>query len=79
MIEDVYFLRCIYLNALEIPQCIECFESRLKRFLVSWIWIYLQFAQLLDMSIDLHMILRSLSIRRCLGMFSGLPVLLKVP
>ena len=30
MIEDVYFLICIYLSALEIPQYIVCFESRLK-------------------------------------------------
>ena len=33
--EAVYFLICIYLSALEIPQCFECLESRLERFLVS--------------------------------------------
>lgn len=34
MIEGVYMM-CIYLNALEIPQCFECFEIRSKCLSVS--------------------------------------------
>ncbi len=68
MIEDVYFLTCIYLNDLEIPQCFEFLESRPKFFSVCL------FICTCVIRLVLSFNSASLSISRCLGMFLGSPL-----